>query len=541
MAITDYLKTAGQYLVNRTINPLDALGTSDLLRPRTPTAIAPSALETNLAALQAKNAPARTALQSRYAASRASNGDPGFNRSLPGPSGDPGFYRNPTGQIGTGDPGFSRMDPATQQLQQEAANLAKYGSPTAPTAPTQLSPTPAPSLEDAPAQEGDVLPATPRFADTYRNIYDQLGLGDIRSQIEKTGTDLQDLQNKKVDEISLVNENPWLTEGQRQDRVNAIGKRYEQKESNLMNRIQLFQSTFEQGRQEAQFIASQTAQEQRANTEFLEKRFEAEQKLREKGQEVLSVADARALKVPYGTTISEARRLGVIPEEEKKYGAGIVGEFQFYEERELAAGRKPIGFNEYQDVDINRKRRLLAGAGVGGLLSDTQQSRVEAGIEAKAITAGNKLTTLLDNYRSLVDKYGFDAVGKGRAVLNSAYADLKIAYKEAANLGALTGPDVSIIEEAINPSAGIMKYPAYLAAGGKDGVLASIDQVKTNVVNNVIANQTTLKSKWGTYSNDPYIQQLATPPVAAAPEGSVVEKDGAQYRKNADGSLTRIK
>ncbi len=216
------------------------------------------------------------------------------------------------------------VDPATAQLQQEAENLAKYGTANAPEAPGVLNPPTTGETEVPTSPDGTAYTETPKFADTYRSIYESLGLGDIRSQLDTTGLELQELQDKKVEEISLINENPWLTEGQRQDRVNAINKKYEQKEGNLINRIDLFQSTFEQGRQEAQFIASQTAEDQREEREVqrdaLERQMEAERKLAESGQEVLSVADARALGVPYGTTIEQAQKLGIIPMETSSGG-----------------------------------------------------------------------------------------------------------------------------------------------------------------------------------------------------------------------------
>jgi len=536
MAVTDFLKKA-------IVNPLNPLAsTSALFQPKVSGSepLNPAAQALRVATLQAQNLPARQAVQQATTTGMTPSQPLGGSSRLGGSGGL-------TGGTGVLTPATQPIDPATAQLQQEAANLAQYGTANA---PAQAGTPEAPGVQNPPATgetkvptspDGTAYTTPPKFADTYRSIYESLGLGDIRSQLDTTGKELQDLQDKKVEEISTINENPWLTEGQRQDRVNAINKKYEMKEGNLTNRIQLFQSTFEQGRQEAQFVASQTAKEQQDQLDRLDKQMEAERKLKAAGQELLSVEDARTLGVPYGTTKAEARQLGITPKEEAKLGAGIVGEYQFYAQQEQAAGRTPVSFNDYQDMDANRKRRILAGAGVGGLLSDTQQTKVESGAEAKAIQAGTKLSTLLDNYKSLVNKYGFDAVGKGKAVLNSAYADLKIAYKEAANLGALTGPDVSIIEEAINPSAGITRLPSYIASGGKTGVIASIDQVHNNVTQNIIQNQQMLQSKWGTYGNDPYIQQLMKPSASVAPEGSIVEKGGAQYRKNADGSMTRIK
>lgn len=374
--------------LKRAINPfrLPGLGGS-LFRPK-PSGYEP--LNPEAAALRQQNLPAFTA--QRLARQQATQPQQGVPRPQTGLSVAPRPSGGLTGGI------QQPVDPANAQLQQEAANLAQYGSAIAPAqeqdtfdyqggvyrtnpdgsatkvsgiGPQTLSReqalAPETPIPEAQAIEGQVVPPSPRFIDTYRNIYDQLGLGDIRSQIESTGTQLQELQDKKVDEISQVNENPWFTEGQRQDRVNAINRRYEQREGNLLNRIQLFQSTFEQGRQEAQFIASQTAQEQRAETEFqrglVESQLEAERKLREKGEEILSVADARALGVPYGTTIAEARRLGVVPEAEEKLAPGIVGEYQFYAQQEQAAGRQPLSFDEYQTRDANRKLRAASAAG----------------------------------------------------------------------------------------------------------------------------------------------------------------------------------
>lgn len=217
------------------------------------------------------------------------------------------------------------------------------------------------------AQEGEVIQKTPKFADTYRSIYDELGLGDIRSQLDSTGIELQDLQDKKVDEISEINENPWLTEGQRQDRVDAINKKFEMREGNLINRLELFQSTFEQGRQEAQFIASQTAEDQRAERTaqlaFLEKQMEAEQKLREKGEEVLSVADARSLGVPYGTTVAEARKMGVIPEADATDLPALAQEFQFAQQNGYEGG-----FLDF----IQAKKASESGATGDKVLSPTE-------------------------------------------------------------------------------------------------------------------------------------------------------------------------
>lgn len=41
-----------------------------------------------------------------------------------------------------------------------------------------------------------------------------------------------------------------------------------------------------------------------------------------------------------------------------KYGSGAIGEYNFYVNQEIAAGRKPMSWNEYQNLDANRKRAI---------------------------------------------------------------------------------------------------------------------------------------------------------------------------------------
>lgn len=81
-------------------------------------------------------------------------------------------------------------------------------------------------------------------------------------------------------------------------------------------------------------------------------------------------------------------------------------------------------------------------------------------------------------YRDLVNKHGFQVTGKNKKSMDSAYADLKIKYKEAAKLGALTGPDVALVEEGVAPSTGLKGVFAQAFGGGKEGVLNSIDQMQ---------------------------------------------------------------
>ena len=170
---------------------------------------------------------------------------------------------------------------------------------------------------------------------------------------------------------------------------------------------------------------------------------------------VLSPSEAAALGVPYGTTASEAA--------------------------------------------------LLAGT----MLTDKQQKDIEGSTEAKQLLAIKDLNNKLASYKTEVNQAGgFDSVGSRKAILDSLYADLQVAYKEAANLGAITGPDLGLIQAAIKPASGITNYPSYLLGGGQEGLNASIDTALSTIGSKARVFSDSLLSKYPGYENDPYIQNL---------------------------------
>lgn len=100
------------------------------------------------------------------------------------------------------------------------------------------------------------------FADVYKQVYESLGLTDIKSEFEKTQTEYSDLQNELNDQVAQVNENPWITEGVRRDKINALQERYQGKLSNLLNKQNHLESLFSAGRSEAQFVTQMGLQQQ---------------------------------------------------------------------------------------------------------------------------------------------------------------------------------------------------------------------------------------------------------------------------------------
>lgn len=146
-----------------------------------------------------------------------------------------------------------------------------------------------------------------------------------------------------------------------------------------------------------------------------------------------------------------------------------------------------------------------------GNLSATQLKQIDSSPQGKKLVSLSNLYQLSNTYKKLVDTYGFKATGTNKTLLDNAYADLKIAYKEAANLGALTGPDVGIIEDAIKPSSGIKNYMTYKLSGGQGGVSAGIEQALGKARNEALQNYKQLKSRSSSFGDSEYVQSLITP------------------------------
>lgn len=154
--------------------------------------------------------------------------------------------------------------------------------------------------------------------------------------------------------------------------------------------------------------------------------------------------------------------------------------------------------------------------------SDSQLKQIDSSPETKKLQALKDLKNKLNAYRIIAAQpEKFDVIGSRRAIADSLYADLKIAYKEAANLGALTGPDVSIIQQAIKPtSGGILDRIGYATSGGQKGTLGSIDTALKTLNTQQQTYGKTLTTKWG--ADDPYIRNIIG---ADDPSGSKGDPD----------------
>lgn len=98
------------------------------------------------------------------------------------------------------------------------------------------------------------------FVDAYTALYKDLGLSSIKEQFDALNDQYRELEDKKNDEIRDVNENPWLTEGVRQKRIQNINSKYEDRELTLSNQMKTAETMYDRGLEEVKFVAGQAMQ-----------------------------------------------------------------------------------------------------------------------------------------------------------------------------------------------------------------------------------------------------------------------------------------
>ena len=151
-----------------------------------------------------------------------------------------------------------------------------------------------------------------------------------------------------------------------------------------------------------------------------------------------------------------------------------------------------------------------------------------------------------------METYGFEATGEGKSLIDRAYADFKIAYKEAANLGALTGPDVGLIEEAVKPASGITNYYSYITSGGKEGIIKSLKRAEEQSKKEAITNYKNLLLRNPKYSESEYVKSYIDPyatdietfdieKLKKLPKGEVLRTpEGAYLESLGNGNFTQL-
>jgi len=97
---------------------------------------------------------------------------------------------------------------------------------------------------------------TASWQTTYQDLFTKLGLDTVKTQIDENIAKIQALDDELADKIAEVNENPWISEGLRAKQVAGLQEKYADKKQALTSALTLYQNTYNEGRQEAQFLVT---------------------------------------------------------------------------------------------------------------------------------------------------------------------------------------------------------------------------------------------------------------------------------------------
>lgn len=285
------------------------------------------------------------------------------------------------------------------------------------------------------------------------------------------------------------------------------------------------------------FYAEHKEQFNKEDDRLYTEKIKAEQRIVDREEKELSqISDLsiEAAKQQAPASVIKAIRSAKTIDEAYKAAGNYVIDY----DTQLKKAQVAKAWKEAREVDVDT-----------GVLSEKQLKYIDSSPQGKKLTSLSGLYQLANTYKTLVDTYGFNATGANKTLLDNAYADLKIAYKEAANLGALTGPDVGIIEEAIKPASGAKNYLNYRLSGGKGGVSAGIDQALSKARKEALQNYKQLTNRDAGYRNSDYVRGLLTPfakdystvDLDTIPAGDIIQtEDGVLLESLGDGNFSPL-
>jgi LysM repeat protein len=109
---------------------------------------------------------------------------------------------------------------------------------------------------------------TGSWQDTYQQLFSQLGLDKVKTNIDDTIAKIDALNSEKAGKAADINDNPWISEAERSRQIAKLEDEYGAKEASLTNTLTLYQNTYNQGREEAQFLVTTALSQYNAEREF---------------------------------------------------------------------------------------------------------------------------------------------------------------------------------------------------------------------------------------------------------------------------------
>ncbi len=161
-----------------------------------------------------------------------------------------------------------------------------------------------------------------------------------------------------------------------------------------------------------------------------------------------------------------------------------------------------------------------------GELTDKELAAVDKTKEAENLKLVSDLKASALRYKDTLNTYGYEAFGVGKTLLDNTYAELQVKWKEAARLGALTGPDLQLILDAVKPATGLRGAYSVATGGGVSGISTGVDAMITRLDEDGLRNFELLKTRNTKYKDNPYVNALGKPFESGGKNGGAVILEG---------------
>lgn len=174
-----------------------------------------------------------------------------------------------------------------------------------PAAPTTKVATPLP--QNPTAMTGQPSEPTPtgktpfqNVMDTYTQVYQELGLGNLKTRYSDALKQVDEIQKELNDKITEVNSNPWLSSQSRSDQIDKLKEKFTPRLDAATHLAQLVDSLAKEGEQTAQFLVGHVESDTNKAIELAQKKQDALDKL---AQQDIHPADVngRVVLVDYKT------------------------------------------------------------------------------------------------------------------------------------------------------------------------------------------------------------------------------------------------
>lgn len=164
-------------------------------------------------------------------------------------------------------------------------------------------------------------------------------------------------------------------------------------------------------------------------------------------------------------------------------------------------------------IDTLKAKSELADINSGVMTQDDIKA-IDQSPQGKQLQTASNLKLKLSAYQALVEKHGFETFGPEKATLENAYTELQLAYKEAANLGVLNGPDLTLVESAIRSATpGVIGNLLNIASfgGGTRNLRSNLEQAQTTLNAAAGLNAEQLYARNPKYRDSAYVQSILLP------------------------------